>query len=166
MVSQVNINQYPLKIRPLSKKEGGGYLVEFPDLPGCMSDGETIEDAIKNGYDAVKCWILDAKESGREIPKPYVSEDQNYLPKVPKSLKVKLISEAKHEGVSYNTLVVSIISERIGKLKSHSIKKKVSRVRDTIEKGFVATRQSRKKTNLKAGKGKRPSRRSHSRHAS
>ena len=35
---------YPFIIRPLSKEDGGGYLIEFPDLPGCISDGETIEE--------------------------------------------------------------------------------------------------------------------------
>lgn len=34
---------YPCAVRPLKKDEGGGYLVEFPDLPGCVSDGETLE---------------------------------------------------------------------------------------------------------------------------
>ena len=41
--------RYPFLIRPLAKDEGGGFLIEFPDLPGCVSDGETIEDAIANG---------------------------------------------------------------------------------------------------------------------
>jgi antitoxin HicB len=46
-----------IAVRPLTEDEGGGYLVEFPDLPGCMSDGETIEEAIANGEDAKCCWI-------------------------------------------------------------------------------------------------------------
>jgi antitoxin HicB len=41
--------KYPFNIRQLSNEEGGGYLIEFPDLPGCMSDGETIDEAIANG---------------------------------------------------------------------------------------------------------------------
>lgn len=60
-----NVDQYPFLVRPLSKEEGGGYLIEFPDLPGCMSDGESIDDAITNGHDAAKCWISVAKEMGR-----------------------------------------------------------------------------------------------------
>ena len=52
---------YPFTIRHLSKEDGGGYLIEFPDLPGCMSDGETIEEAIANGQDAVSCWIKAAR---------------------------------------------------------------------------------------------------------
>jgi len=43
-----NPDAYPFIVRPLSKEEGGGYLLEYPDIPGCMSDGETIEEAIAN----------------------------------------------------------------------------------------------------------------------
>lgn len=49
--------KYPFKISQLTKDNGGGYLIEYEDLPGCYSDGETVEEAIKNGNDAVKCWL-------------------------------------------------------------------------------------------------------------
>ena len=45
---------YRFTMRPLTEEEGSGYLVEFPDLPGCMSDGETVEEAIVNGVDAMQ----------------------------------------------------------------------------------------------------------------
>jgi len=61
---------YSFTVRPLSDDEGGGYLVEFPDLPGCMSDGETIEEAIVNAEDAMRCWIEAMREAGRPIPPP------------------------------------------------------------------------------------------------
>ena len=65
--------QYPFNISTLPPEEGGGYLIEFPDLPGCISDGETIEEAIANGKDAVFCWIETAKQHGDEIPQPSLS---------------------------------------------------------------------------------------------
>lgn len=49
--------EYRFTVRPLSEEEGGGYFVEYPDLPGCMSDGETIEEAIVDAEDAKRCWI-------------------------------------------------------------------------------------------------------------
>lgn len=61
---------YPFLISILPAEEGGGYLIEFPDLPRCMSDGETIEETIENGRDAVACWIETAKRYGDKIPKP------------------------------------------------------------------------------------------------
>lgn len=61
---------YPYILTPLSQEDGGGYLIEFPDLPGCMSDGETEEEAIFMGKDAIEAWINTAKECDRTIPKP------------------------------------------------------------------------------------------------
>jgi predicted RNase H-like HicB family nuclease len=46
------------------------FLVEVPELPGCMADGETREDAIKNANEVIGLWIKMAKSLGREIPKP------------------------------------------------------------------------------------------------
>ena len=54
----------------LPPEESGGYLVEFPDLPGCMSDGDTIEETIENGKDTVACWVKTAKRYGDKIPQP------------------------------------------------------------------------------------------------
>ena len=54
----------------LTDEEGGGYLVEFPDLPGCMSDGETVEEAIINGVDAMQGWIEAMRAEGHPIPQP------------------------------------------------------------------------------------------------
>ena len=62
--------QYPFNISTLPADEGGGYLIEFPDLPGCISDGETIDEAIANGKEALLSWIETAKQHGDEIPQP------------------------------------------------------------------------------------------------
>lgn len=48
---------YDFTIKKLSEEDGGGYLITFPHLSGCMSGGETIEEAIENGCDAVKCYL-------------------------------------------------------------------------------------------------------------
>jgi antitoxin HicB len=61
---------YRFTVRPLTEDEGGGYLIEFPDLPGCMSDGATIEDAITNGLDAMRGWIEAMRAEGHPIPAP------------------------------------------------------------------------------------------------
>jgi predicted RNase H-like HicB family nuclease len=47
------ISSYPFTIRSLSAEEGGGFAIEYPDLPGCISDGDTPENALQNGSDAV-----------------------------------------------------------------------------------------------------------------
>ncbi len=61
---------YPVLIEPLSDDDGGGFLATVPDLPGCMSAGETHEEALINVRDAIMCWMEAAEELGREIPPP------------------------------------------------------------------------------------------------
>jgi predicted RNase H-like HicB family nuclease len=51
-------------------EEDGLYVTEVPELPGCMADGKTYEEALKNTQKIIEEWIETAKELGREIPKP------------------------------------------------------------------------------------------------
>ena len=46
------------------------YIAEVPELPGCMSDGETYEEALKNIQIIISEWVETAKELEREIPEP------------------------------------------------------------------------------------------------
>ena len=46
------------------------FVVEVPELAGCMADGSTIEEAVKNSEVIIEEWIETAKELGREIPEP------------------------------------------------------------------------------------------------
>jgi|tagenome__1003787_1003787.scaffolds.fasta_scaffold20941918_5 antitoxin HicB len=62
--------EYPIRIERLSEEDGGGYLATAPDLPGCMSDGATPEEALKNVQEAIASWIEAAKEWKQEVPKP------------------------------------------------------------------------------------------------
>ena len=61
---------YPVFIEPLTAEDGGGFLATVPDLPGCMSDGETPEEALANVRDAIASWIEEARSIGRTVPKP------------------------------------------------------------------------------------------------
>jgi len=68
--SVVSELRYPVLIEPLSDEDGGGFLATVPDLPGCMSDGETPEEALVNIRDAILTWIEAAEELGRPVPEP------------------------------------------------------------------------------------------------
>lgn len=108
--------KYPASIRPLTEAEGGGYFIEFPDLPGCVADGESIEDAIKNAQDALKSWLKTAKEFGDPIPEPSIPSkfSGQWRLRIPKSLHASLALRAKQEGVSLNTLAVTILALGLG----------------------------------------------------
>ncbi len=51
-------------------EDDNAYIVEVPELPGCMTDGRTYEEAIKKSLTVIREWIETAKELGREIPEP------------------------------------------------------------------------------------------------
>ena len=50
--------------------EDDAYVVDVPELPGCMAHGDTRQSAIKSAEDAIKFWIKTAKEDGAKIPQP------------------------------------------------------------------------------------------------
>lgn len=58
---------YPACFYPCEEK-AGGYTVEVPDLPGCVSEGDTLADAILMATDAACGWVLDELEDGKTIP--------------------------------------------------------------------------------------------------
>lgn len=66
----MNTLEYPVIVSPLSEDDGGGFIATVPDLPGCMSDGETPAEAIENVQDAIEEWLDLARKLGREIPVP------------------------------------------------------------------------------------------------
>ncbi|MFC4486951.1 type II toxin-antitoxin system HicB family antitoxin [Tepidiphilus baoligensis] len=103
---------YPVEIRRLPEEDGGGWLAVFPDLPGCIGDGETPEEAIADGYRAAQAWLEAAEEYGDPIPSPSSgSESGRFVLRLPRSLHARLAARAAQEGVSMNTLVVSLLAE-------------------------------------------------------
>lgn len=59
---------YPAIFTPCEEKNG--YTVEVPDLPGCVTEGNNLIDAIEMATDAACGWILDELEDGNEFPHP------------------------------------------------------------------------------------------------
>jgi len=53
---------YPVVVQPLKDEDGGGFIASVPDLPGCMSDGETPEAALTNVQGAIEAWIEAAQD--------------------------------------------------------------------------------------------------------
>ncbi|MFZ1400272.1 MAG: type II toxin-antitoxin system HicB family antitoxin [Candidatus Promineifilaceae bacterium] len=112
-----DLKQYPFEIQPLSKEDGGGYLVSFPDFSECISDGDTIEEAVANGMDALEETIAALESMNLPVPEPNSggSYSGKFVQRVPKSLHARLAARAKQEGVSMNTLVNTFLAESLGK---------------------------------------------------
>jgi antitoxin HicB len=108
--------RYPFEIRPLSADEGGGFLISFPDFYDCISDGETPEEAIQNGLDALAETIAALEEMGVPVPEPGSGGAYSgcFIQRLPKSLHARLALRAKQEGVSMNTLVTTVLAESLG----------------------------------------------------
>ena len=84
----------------IEDKDEGGYVVSYPDLPGCITCGETIEAAVANAVDAKKAWIEAALEEGIEIHEPDSLEDYSgqFKLRIPRSLHRSLASILKERG--------------------------------------------------------------------
>lgn len=61
---------YLIMIEPLPPEDGGGFLATVPDLPGCMTDGDTPEAALAGITDAIAEWIDTARHLGQAVPAP------------------------------------------------------------------------------------------------
>lgn len=115
---------YPHVVEPLTEEDGGGYLITFPDLPGCISDGESIEAAVANGRDAFSAWMSARAHLGKPIPKPTrhgeSAEPVRMMQRLPRSLHANLVARARAEGASLNILVTMLLAEGLGRREHHA----------------------------------------------
>jgi len=111
------LKKYPFEIRPLGEEDGGGFLISFPDIPGCVSDGETEEEAIVNGRQALAASLSALKAEGFPVPKPNSGgiASGKFVTRVPKTVHAQLSARAKSEGVSLNALVLAFIADGLGR---------------------------------------------------
>jgi predicted RNase H-like HicB family nuclease len=62
--------KYPFEVASLPTEEGGGFVVTFPDLPGCVADGATEKEAIAQARSAFHVWMESMIGDDRPIPLP------------------------------------------------------------------------------------------------
>ncbi len=89
------------------------YFVEFPELAGCITEGETEIKALEHALKVKDEWIQMALDAGWTIPEPThpleTSGRVTFRP--PKSIHKKLLERAEEEGVSLNQLILTYVSE-------------------------------------------------------
>jgi len=111
-----DLDAYPFVVRRLTGEEGGGYLVEYADVPYCIADGKTAGEAIRHGREALEACLVTIAESRRPIPAPESKGSSGqWRQRVPKSLHARLVERAERDGVSLNALVVALIAEGMGR---------------------------------------------------
>ncbi len=95
----------------LKQNSDGSYFGEIEELPGCMTEGGTKEEALEMLEDAKKGWISVALDRGLNIPEPQKDEfSGKFNVRLPKFLHRRLTYKAKEENVSLNTLVTTTLA--------------------------------------------------------
>ena len=102
--------------RELILETSGIWFVQIKELPNCMSQGNTPEEALKNIDDAMLGWIKGELEDGEDIPEPRPDEEYSgrFNTRLPKSLHRKLVEAADRDGVSLNQWINSTLAEAVG----------------------------------------------------
>ena len=103
---------YTIKLIP---EEAGGFFAEIEELTGCMSQGETQEETLKNLEKSKKMWLESMLKKKKTIPMPEVMKEYSgkFLVRIPTSLHKRIAFLAKKEGVSLNQMILSFLSEKI-----------------------------------------------------
>lgn len=102
----------PYKIELIPDMEEGGYAISCPELPGCISCGDTLEEAMANIEDAKVAWLNVALEEGMAIPEPENLENYSgqFKIRMPKSLHKQLAEHSKKEGISMNQYCIYLLA--------------------------------------------------------
>lgn len=105
--------QYPIEAVPDPQ---GGYLIRFPDLPGCLAQVETLDQVAAMARDVFTTWMEVSYEEGDEIPLPSYPEEYSgkFVLRLPRSVHRSLAEEAKRDGVSLNTYASTLLAEQHG----------------------------------------------------
>ena len=90
----------------------GGYVIVFPDLPGCMTQVESAAQIGPAADEARRLWITTEYEEGEDIPRPSYPEQCSgkFHLRLPRSLHRRLAELAEREGVSLNQCVVTLLA--------------------------------------------------------
>ena len=112
------------KYEVFPEDDGSGFTATIPDLPGCITSADTIEELIPMLMEAKELWVEIALQDGDFIPEPSPIEEETYsgrfVARLPRSLHRQLATRASSEGTSLNQLVVAILAEGMGRWAGHS----------------------------------------------
>jgi predicted RNase H-like HicB family nuclease len=92
----------------------GYWIAEHPELPGCIADGETAQEALSSLDISRELWIESCLATGHEVPEPQEAPQYSgrFVLRIPKSLHRDLANEAEAEGVSLNSFVSNVLAGR------------------------------------------------------
>ena len=102
----------PYRLELVEDPDEEGYVASYPDLPGCLTTGETIGEAVENARDAKRAWLEAALEDDVEIwePRSLDNFSGQFKIRMPRSLHRSLALHAEEEGISMNQYCVYLLS--------------------------------------------------------
>lgn len=101
----------------LQQDAGNGWAIGVRELPGCISQGDTAEEAIAMIREAMALWLEVTLEDGLPIPEPRSLDDFSgrFVVRMPRSLHRDLVEAAEQEGVSLNQYVAVTLARAVGR---------------------------------------------------
>lgn len=104
---------YPVKLIP---RENGSYFAIHPDLQGCMAQGATADEAVRNLRDSREVWIEARLKGGHAIPEPAAEDEYSgkFLLRMSSRLHAGLAEAAANQNLSLNQLINNVLSEYLG----------------------------------------------------
>lgn len=102
----------PYRLELVPDTAEGGFVASYPELPGCITCGNTVEEAVANAADAKRAWLEAALEDGVDIfrPNELDSYSGKFMLRIPKSLHRALTEHSKQEGISMNQYCLYLLS--------------------------------------------------------
>jgi predicted RNase H-like HicB family nuclease len=103
-------------VHDVDEDGNSGWVAEVEELPGCISQGRTPEEAVDRIREAMRDWLAVAMEDNTTIPEPRATENFSgrFVVRVPASLHADLVRIADHEGVSLNQFVMGALAGAVG----------------------------------------------------
>lgn len=111
-----DLNYYlslPYRLEIVPDPDEGGYAARYPELPGCITCADTMDELVANAEDAKRVWLEAAQEEGLAIAEPARDEDYSgqFKLRIPKSLHRALAEHSRAEGISMNQYCLYLLSK-------------------------------------------------------
>jgi predicted RNase H-like HicB family nuclease len=105
------------KIEVIEDKKEGGYALRYPELQGCITCADTLQEGFELLEDAKKSWLMACLEDNLPIPEPSHIDDYSgqFKLRIPKSLHKTLAERSRLEGISMNQYCLYLLSDGINR---------------------------------------------------
>src|SRR5438105_1991207 len=112
-VDEILKRSYSWVVKPA---EEGGYTAEILEFPGCVTQGETLEETYANLEEAARGWLETVIELDQDVPEPTTESEYSgkIVLRLPHSLHRSAASLAKRDGINLNTFLATAIAEKVG----------------------------------------------------